>query len=93
MLFARRIERSPIIPIVKITNACVTKIPPFFYSSVLSTILNQMVEYIETAEKFEGRVMASEEYPKLNYDEELGALIQIVFPNNEKLESFCNTLE
>lgn len=85
------VERNSIIPILKITVSF-TESPKSFQTFLNSILLQKIIEYIEIAEEFGGRIMTSEEYPKLEKDEKVGASIQLIFQDDRKLEGFRSKL-
>lgn len=87
-----RIERNSIMPIIKVT-VFFTKNPQIFQDVITSVLLSKIIDYVEMAEEFGGRIMTSEEYPKLDRDEKVGASIQLIFQDDNKLEGFRNKLD
>lgn len=91
MLLRTTIERNPIIPILKITKTCIAN-PSLTNSIKQSALLSEITRTIEKAERFEGRLLNSEEYPNLEKNEEIGVLINIIFKSEGELERFMEVV-
>lgn len=91
MLLRKAIERNPIIPILKITKTCIAN-PSLTNSIKQSALLSEITRTIEKAERFEGRLLNSEEYPNLEKNEEIGVLVNIIFKSEGELERFMEVV-
>ena len=91
MLRRTAIERNPIIPILKITKTCIAN-PSLTNSIKQSALLSEITRTIEKAERFEGRLLNSEEYPNLEKNEEIGVLVNIIFKSEGELERFMEVV-
>lgn len=91
MLLRTTIERNPIIPILKITKTCIAN-PSLTNSIKQSALLSEITRTIEKAERFEGRLLNSEEYPNLEKNEEIGVLVNIIFKSEGELERFMEVV-
>ena len=91
MLLRTAIERNPIILILKITKTCIAN-PSLTNSIKQSALLSEITRTIEKAERFEGRLLNSEEYPNLEKNEEIGVLVNIIFKSEGELERFMEVV-
>lgn len=91
MLLRTAIERNPIIPILKITKTYIAN-PSLTNSIKQSALLSEITRTIEKAERFEGRLLNSEEYPNLEKNEEIGVLVNIIFKSEGELERFMEVV-
>lgn len=74
------VERNPLLPILKIQVSCQENIQP--------VLLREIVSYAEIAEEFGGRLMDSEQHLQLNRHEKIAVAVQIIFQDEEMLNSF-----
>ena len=91
MLLRTTIDRYSIIPILKITKTCIAN-PSLTNSTKQSALLSEITRTIEKAERFEGRLLNSEEYPNLEKNEEIGVLANIIFKSEGELERFMEVV-
>lgn len=91
MLLRTKIDRNSIIPILKITKTCIAN-PSLTNSIKQSALLSEITRTIEKAERFEGRLLNSEEYPNLEKNEEIGMLVNIIFKSEGELERFMEVV-
>lgn len=91
MLLRTKIDRNSIIPILKITKTCIAN-PSLTNSIKQSALLSEITKTIEKAERFEGRLLNSEEYPNLEKNEEIGVLVNIIFKSEGELERFMEVV-
>lgn len=92
MLLRTKIDRNSIIPILKITKTCIAN-PSLTNSIKQSALLSEITRTIEKAERFEGRLLNSEEYPNLEKNEEIGVLVNIIFKSEGELGVTVVTLK
>lgn len=91
MLLRTAIERNSIIPILKITKTCIAN-PSLTNSIKQSALLSEITRTIEKAERFEGRLLNSEEYPNLEKNAAIGVLVNIIFKSEGELERFMEVV-
>ena len=91
MLLRTKIDRNSIIPILKITKTCIAN-PSLTNSIKQSALLSEITRTIEKAERFEGRLLNSEEYHNLEKNEEIGVLVNIIFKSEGELERFMEVV-
>ena len=91
MLLRTTIDRNSIIPILKITKTCIAN-PSLTNSIKQSALLSEITRTIEKAERFEGRLLNSEEYPNLEKNEEIDVLVNIIFKSEGELERFMEVV-
>lgn len=91
MLLRTKIDRNSIITILKITKTCIAN-PSLTNSIKQSALLSEITRTIEKAERFEGRLLNSEEYPNLEKNEEIGVLVNIIFKSEGELERFMEVV-